>query len=203
VLAVKEPPQQHGVGKRRLRWSDVTRLSNAYWVVVGVSVVLTMARFSEAFLVLRAENVGLAVAMVPLVMVVMNVVYSIAAYPAGALSDRIGRSGMLAAGIGCLIVADLILALGASIELVMVGVVFWGLHMGLTQGVLASLVADRAPAELRGTAFGVFNFASGVAMLAASVLAGALWDAHGPAATFLAGAAFGGLALIGLIRVHR
>jgi len=130
-------------------------------------------------------------------------VYALAAYPAGAFSDRIGRTGLLAVGIACLIVADLMLALTPGIILLMIGVVFWGLHMALTQGLFASLVADTAPADLRGTAFGVFNFAGGVAMLVASVLAGGLWDAFGPAATFLAGAGFTAVALIGLMFVLR
>lgn len=171
-------------------------LSRPFWIVVGVATILTLARFSDAFLILRSQNVGLPIALVPVVMVVMNVVYALGAYPAGALSDRIGRGGLLAVGIVCLIVADLILALGTTVPLVMLGVVFWGLHMALTQGLFASLVADTAPEDLRGTAFGVFNFAGGIAMLIASVIAGGLWDAYGPAATFLAGAGFTVVALI-------
>jgi MFS family permease len=131
-------------------------------------------------------------------MVVMNTIYALAAYPAGALSDRVGRGGLLASGIACLIVANLLLALGTTIALVMIGIMFWGLHMALTQGLFASLVADTAPESLRGTAFGVFNFAGGIAMLAASVLAGGVWHAVGPLATFLAGAGFAMVGLIGL-----
>jgi MFS family permease len=145
---------------------------------------------------------GIFASLVPAVMVVMNVVYALAAYPAGVLSDRLGRGGLLTVGIVCLIVADLILALGPTIPLLMLGVVFWGLHMALTQGIFASLVADTAPEDLRGTAFGIFNFAGGIAMLVASVLAGGLWDAYGPAATFLAGAGFTAVALIGLALVR-
>ena len=163
-----------GGRKPRLRFADAKRLSGRFWAVVGVATILTLARFSEAFLILRSQNVGLPIALVPVVMVVMNVVYALAAYPAGVLSDRLGRGGLLAVGIVCLIVADLILALGPTIALVMLGVVFWGLHMALTQGLFASLVADTAPEDLRGTAFGVFNFAGGIAMLVASVLAGGL-----------------------------
>jgi MFS family permease len=198
IFAVQEPTRRAAEGKPRLRLADARRLPPRYWAVVGVATILTLARFSEAFLILRAQNVGLPVMLVPSVMVVMNVVYALGAYPAGLLSDRIGRAGLLASGIVCLIVADLILALGPSIMLVLVGVVFWGLHMALTQGLFASLIADTAPADLRGTAFGLFNFAGGVAMLVASVLAGGLWDAYGPAATFLAGAGLSALALIGL-----
>jgi MFS family permease len=171
--------------------------------VVTVATILTLARFSEAFLVLRAQNVGLPVALVPAVMVIMNVVYALAAYPAGVLSDRLGRGGLLMVGMLCLIVADLVLAFGATIAFVIAGVVCWGLHMGLTQGLFASLVADTVPAELRGTAFGAFNFAGGIAMLIASVLAGALWGAYGPAATFLAGCGFSTVALIVSSLRHR
>jgi MFS family permease len=199
-----EEPAKHvdEEAKPRLRIGDVKRLPAAFWVVVAVATVLTLARFSEAFLVLRAQNVGLPIVLVPVVMVVMNVVYALAAYPAGVLSDRIGRSGVLLVGIAFLLVADLILALGPTVPLMLLGVVFWGLHMGFTQGLLATLVADTAPPDLRGTAFGFFNLAGGLAMLAASVVAGALWDFYGPAATFLAGAAFTGLALIGFTIVQ-
>ena len=202
VFAVQEPARHEADTKPRLRLADTTRLSGRFWAVVGVATILTLARFSEAFLILRSQNVGLPVALVPVVMVVMNVVYALSAYPAGALSDRLGRGGLLTVGIVCLIAADLILALGPTITLVMVGVVFWGLHMALTQGLFASFVADTAPADLRGTAFGVYNFAGGIAMLVASVLAGGLWDAYGPTATFLAGAGFTAVALIGLMLVR-
>jgi MFS family permease len=198
VLAVKEPSRHEADTRPHLRLADAKRLPGRFWVVVGVATILALARFSEAFLILRSQNVGLAVALVPSVMVVMNVVYALAAYPAGALSDRIGRGGLLAIGIAFLIVADLFLALSTTIALVMIGIVLWGLHMALTQGLFASLVADTAPENLRGTAFGVFNFAGGIAMLVASVLAGGLWEAYGPLATFLAGAGFAMVALIGL-----
>jgi MFS family permease len=165
---------------------------------VLIAAVLTLARFSEAFLILRAENVGLAIKFVPLVMVVMSAVYALSAYPAGALSDRMDRRGVIAIGCAILVAADLVLALANGVWAVMSGVVLWGLHMGLTQGLLAAMVADTAPPELRGTAFGVFNLVSGIAMLVASLIAGLLWDHYGPAATFLGGAGFTIVALIGL-----
>jgi MFS family permease len=152
--------------------------------------VLTLARFSEAFLILRAENVGLRPGLAPLVLIVMNLVYAASAYPAGAFSDRGNRRGLLAAGFALLACADLALAFASGIGLAMSGIVLWGLHLGLTQGLLAALVADSTPAADRGTAFGLFNFASGVALLLASVIAGTLWDLAGPRATFLAGGAF-------------
>jgi MFS family permease len=199
VFAVKEPSRHEADTRPRLSLADAKLLPGHFWVVVGVGAILTLARFSEAFLILRSQNVGLAVALVPSVMVVMNIVYALTAYPAGALSDRVGRGGLLAIGIACLIIADLFLALSTTIALVMIGIVFWGLHMALTQGLFASLVADTAPASLRGTAFGLFNFAGGIAMLVASVLAGGFWEAYGPLATFLAGAGFATVALVGLV----
>ena len=164
---------------------------------------ITLARFSEAFLLLRAKSVGVPVALVPTVMVVMNIVYALSAWPAGSLSDSIGRYRLLVAGFALLIVADLVLAFGGNAATVMIGVAIWGLHMGLTQGLLSALVADTAPAQLRGTAFGVFNLVSGLAMLAASIIAGALWDVIGPDGTFLAGAAFTAIALVVLPFAHR
>lgn len=203
IFAVKEPARRAADARPPLRLADAKGLSGHFWTVVGVATISTLARFSEAFLILRAQNVGLPVALAPTVMVVMNIVYAVGAYPAGALSDRIGRVGLLAVGMACLIVADLILALGPTVMLTMLGVVFWGLHMALTQGLFASLVADTAPEEMRGTAFGIFNFAGGLAMLAASVVAGGLWNIYGPTASFLAGAAIAVVALIGLGLSHR
>lgn len=204
VFGIDEPATHVDVEKKpRLRLADAKRLSTAFWIVVAVSSVLTLARFSEAFLILRSQNVGLPIVLVPAVMVVMNVVYALAAYPAGALSDRVGRSAVLLIGIVFLIVADIILAVGPTVPLMMLGVVFWGLHMGFTQGLLSTLVADTAPADLRGTAFGFFNLAAGVAMLVASIIAGALWDVYGPAATFFAGAAFTAVALTGFLVLRR
>jgi len=178
-------------------------LAPAFWLVVLVGAVLTLARFSEAFLVLRAQNVGLAVAFVPVVLIVMNVVYALSAYPAGRLSDRINRKTLLAAGFVVLVLSDIVLASASGIVGVLVGVVLWGLHMGITQGLLSRLVADTTPQKLRGTAFGLFNLFSGVAMLAASIIAGILWDFYGPSATFIAGAGFTVLALAGLMVVRR
>lgn len=200
VFGVHEPERPPGLRKVRAPFSrgELARLNTTYWLVVGVAAIFTLARFSEAFLLLRAQSVGLPLAVVPSVMIVMNIVYTFSAWPAGALSDQIGRYRLLTAGFALLIVADLVLALGGSVTTVMIGVAFWGLHMGLTQGLLSALVADTAPAELRGTAFGMFNLVSGVAMLAASVIAGALWDVIGPAGTFLAGAAFTAIALAAL-----
>ncbi len=201
--AVKDPAKPPQDGKARPRWrpSDLKRLPLSFWIVAAVAFVLTLARFSEAFLILRAQNVGLSIAFIPAVLVVMNVAYALAAYPAGATSDHRGRRSVLIVGVALLIVADLILAIGGNVPVVLTGVAFWGLHMALTQGLLAALVADTAPADLRGSAFGIFYFTGGIAMLIASVIAGALWDAIGPAATFLAGAGFTALALAGMAAV--
>ncbi len=205
VVGVRDPDRPAGAKPVRSPLSrvELTRLGIAYWLVVGVASVFTLARFSEAFLLLRAQSVGLPLALVPAVLVVMNVVYALAAWPAGVASDRIGRFGVLAAGFALLVAADLVLAFAAGAAALSIGVALWGLHMGLTQGVLASLVSDTAPEDLRGTAFGMFNLVTGLATLAASVIAGGLWDLAGPRGTFLAGAVFTALALAALPLVRR
>ncbi len=201
LLGVREPPV-HRDAKRSnpIRRENLRRLGGAYWWVVGVGAVFTLARFSEAFLVLRAHASGIPLALVPLVMVAMNLVYAASAYPFGKLSDRMSHRALLALGLVVLIAADLVLAIDGHWITVIAGVALWGVHMGMTQGLLATMVADTAPAELRGTAYGFFNLVSGVAMLVASVVAGLLWDRLGAAFTFYAGAAFCGVALIALIR---
>lgn len=205
LFTVREPerPALLRQVKSPLSPAELARLGADYWWVVAIATVFTLARFSEAFLILRAQSVGLPIALVPAVMVLMNVVYALAAYPAGVLSDRMERRTILIAGLLVLVVADVTLALSGGIVGVAIGVVFWGLHMGLTQGLLATLVADTAPAELRGTAYGMFNLMTGLALLAASVIAGGLWDVIGPESTFLAGAIFTALAVIGLLTMRR
>ncbi len=181
-----------------IRRENLRRLGRQYWWVVTVGAVFSLARFSEAFLLLRAQQGGMALSLVPLVLVAMNLAYSAFAYPFGKLADRMSHRTLLAAGLVLLIAADLVLASSASWPAVIAGVLLWGLHMAATQGLLATMVAAAAPADLRGTAFGFFNLMSGGALLIASVLAGLLWDLHGAAATFLAGAAFAALTLLGL-----
>lgn len=205
ALGVREPPAIPRTGILHPIWTraGLAGLGRPFWALVAVAVVMTLARFSEAFLVLRAQDVGLALALVPAVMVAMNLTYTAIAYPVGALSDRIGRHGLLLVGFAVLILSDAALALADGPLLVLLGAALWGVHMGMTQGLLAALVADGAPADRRGTAFGVFNLVTGVALLAASVLAGALWSALGPAATFWAGAGFSAAALLGLLLVRR
>lgn len=196
-----DEPAAHADGRppRTLpHWRDLKQLSAAYWSVVVIGAVFTLARFSEAFLVLRAHDAGLALAWTPLVLVVMNLTYVASAYPVGKLSDRIGRIGLLIGGLALLIVADVILALGTHLVATFVGIAVWGLHLGLTQGLLSALVADTAPESLRGSAFGVFHLVGGIAALAASLIAGVLWQSAGPPATFFAGAACSAAALIGL-----
>lgn len=200
VFGVDEPERSpHATTARpRMHVADARRLPGAFWFVVAIAAVLTLARFSEAFLLLRALNVGATVTTAPLVMVVMSVVYAAVAYPAGAALDRGHGPALLGAGLLALIAADVVLAQAGAMGGVLAGTMLWGLHMGLTQGLLSALVAKVAPADLRGTAFGIFNLVSGVALLAASVLAGWLWDAHGPAVTFYAGAMFTTIAAVGL-----
>jgi MFS family permease len=198
VVGVQEPPRQSTMKTQKLEFKDLNSIGAPYWIVVGAGAVLTLARFSEAFLILRAQHAGLSLALAPLVLVVMNIVYSAAAYPLGALSDRVDRKLMLGLGFAVLIAADIVLAIAPTLTIVMIGVALWGLHMAVTQGLLSALVADSAPAHLRATAFGFFNFVSGMALLLASVIAGFLWEQIGPSATFVAGAAFTALGLLTL-----
>lgn len=207
ILAVREPGHRQGeddakAARAPVRLDEIKSLGPFYWQIVAVGAVLTLARFSEAFLVLRAQGTGLAITYVPLVMVVMSGAYTLVAYPAGLLADRLDRRTLLAFGFVPLILADIVLAEATTPVIVFCGVALWGLHMGLTQGLLATLVADASPAKLRGSAFGVFNFVSGVVLLAASVLAGALWQGFGPAFTFYAGAVVTSAGLAGLLIVN-
>ena len=200
LVAVREPAQS---GMRRAVRNPLSRrelalLGRAFWTLVGIGALFTLARFSEAFLILRAQGAGTPPMLAPLVLVAMNAVYALSAYPAGALADRMPPERLLLAGLAVLVAADLGLALPGGLVGVGAGVLLWGLHMGLTQGLFSALVAEAVPAELRGTAFGMFHLATGVAMLLASLIAGALWEAFGPAWTFLAGAGFAGLAMLAL-----
>lgn len=190
-----------------LQKAHLQRLNAAYWWVVALGAIFTLARFSEAFLVLRAQQTGMALALVPLVMVVMNLVYALTAYPFGSLSDRMDHRFLLAGGLLVLLGADLVLASSNHWSRVVLGVALWGVHMGMTQGLLAAMVANTAPADLRGTAYGLFNLVSGVSMLLASVIAGWLWQQQGAAFTFYGGAVLCVLALLGVAvapsgRVH-
>lgn len=197
VLGVQEPvPGANAVRRNPISRAQLARLSQAFWWVVALGGVFTLARFSEAFLVLRAMDSGIPLAIVPLVMVLMNLVYAGCAYPFGQLSDRLSHGQLLAAGLGVLVAADLVLAHSTHWAGVLLGVSLWGLHLGMSQGLLATMVADTAPADLRGSAYGFFNLVSGLAMLVASVLAGLLWGSLGAAFTFYAGAGFCGLALL-------
>jgi MFS family permease len=201
AVGVKEPARHaQQRGKNPLpRWRELRQFPAGFWVVVVTGAFCTLARFSEAFLVLRASDAGLATEWTPLALAVMNFTYVLSAYPAGWFSDRAGRAGLLMAGLAILFGAQLLLAAGSSLTVIMLGVALWGLHMGLTQGLFAALVADSAPASLRGSAFGVFNFICGVFAIFASLIAGSLWKWGGPAFTFGAGAAFSTVTLVGLL----
>lgn len=195
IFGVREPDRKSEMTKG-FSPSDLSGFNQAFWIACSCGAVLQFARFSEAFLILRARDFGLSFGLIPLVTVFMNIIYSLSAYPAGGWSDRIGRRKVVALGFVALILADLAIGFGTSLLWVFIGTAFWGLHLGLTQGILAALVADTCPKEFRGTAFGIFNLFSAIALMLGSPLAGLLWDQFGAATTFLAGA---GVALVGLI----
>jgi len=189
-VGVHEPEGSKAPGAPSLTWRDAHQLPFRYWFVVALGATFTLARFSEAFLILRAQKVGLDMAYVPVIMIVMNIVYAVLAYPLGEAADRTPARRLMMIGLLALIIADVVLALATSPSTTFVGAAFWGLHMAFTQGLLSKLIADTAPATLRGTAFGLFNLVSGIALLLASVIAGALWSKFGASATFYAGAGF-------------
>lgn len=198
-LGLQEPssPIEH-LRNNPVRRENWRRLGRIYWWVVGIGAVFTLARFSEAFLVLRAQQLSIPLALIPLVMVAMNLLYAVSAYPFGKLSDRIRHSTMLQAGLLVLIAADIVLAASTHWTGLMLGVALWGIHMGMTQGLLAAMIANAAPVDLRGTAFGLFNLISGVALLLASLFAGVLWEFWGAASTFCAGAIMCVITLLGM-----
>jgi MFS family permease len=204
VFGIEDPKNESSRNRFHspIRRDALRRFSGEYWWIVAIGAIFALARFSEAFLILRAQQVGFSVAWVPLVMVVMSMIYSLSAYPAGILSDRMNRRSVLATGLLLLMLADLLLAWANSPVIVLLGVALWGLHMGLTQGIFAAMIADVTPPELKGTAFGLFNLASGLFMLLASAIAGGVWDRHGAAMTFYAGAAFSVAAFVMLISLR-
>lgn len=200
VIGVKEPERTDTHQRTNpIKRENLARLGSRYWWVVGIGGVFTLSRFSEAFLVLRAHESGILLALVPLVMVAMNVVYSLSAYPFGQLSDRMSHQKLLVIGLLVLIIADLVLAMSHHWIAVLVGVGLWGLHMGITQGLLNTMIADTAPADLRGTAYGFYSLVCGIALLLASIIAGFLWDQFGAAFTFYAGAVFCVITLMALM----
>jgi MFS family permease len=200
LFGVREPERTNGKKRTNpIRRENLKRLGATYWWVVGIGAVFALARFSEAFLVLRAQQGGIPVAYVPLVMVTMNLAYSVSSYPFGKLSDRMSHGTLLSLGLIDLIAADLVLASNDHWLTIAVGVSLWGMHMGITQGLLARMVADSAPVDLRGTAYGLFNLVGGIAVLIASFVAGLLWNRFGASFTFYAGATFAFLALMGLV----
>ena len=198
VVGVREPDGTRATAEHGwpIRKQELRRMSPAFWIVIAIGVVFALARFSQAFLVLKAQAEGLALALIPLVLVWMNLVYALTATPAGILSDKIGRVNVLLCGLGAMVVADLALAFVPGLGGTIIGVGLWGLYLGFSQGLLSALVADTAPEDLRGTAFGLFNLVTGGALLVASVLAGWLWYDFGPTATFSAGAVLSGLAIL-------
>lgn len=202
AIGIKEPVRKDSLALERrnpITRNNLKRMSSAFWWITAIGGIFTLARFSEAFLVLRAEQTGIALALVPMVMVIMNMVYASTAFPFGKLSDKMSHRSLLTVGLLILFIADIILANSTHWAMVIAGVTLWGIHMGITQGLLATMVASAAPEDLRGTAFGLFNLVSGLAMLTASITAGFLWDQLGAASTFYAGAIFCVIALAMLI----
>lgn len=201
LLKVPEPKDGQLLPARLpLSRKGIASLGPAFWRLAALGALISLARFSEAFLVLRASDEGLPLTFIPLVLVVMSLAYTLTAYPAGRLSDSLSRTTLLALGMGTLAVADVALALANGYALLFTGIALWGLHLGLTQGILASMITDVAPMAYRGTAFGVFNLLSGAALLVASGLAGWLWDQYSPSAAFWMGSLVATMAIIATLQ---
>jgi len=203
ILVVREPKAAPQNKRVPVKLKEIAELGRPYWLVIGAGAIFTLARFSEAFLVLRAQEAGLAIALAPAVIAVMSLVFAASAYPAGRIQDKAGAKPLLLAGLATLMIADLALGFGSSLGAIFGGIALWGLHMGLTQGVLSALIAASAPQRLRGTAFGIFGLVTGLFSLLASILAGALWTGIGPDATFAAGAALAFAALVAFLILGR
>ncbi len=201
ILYVEEPEAQRAPAKERPRteWRAIGGLGRAFWGIVAAGGVLTLARFSLAFVILRAQDRGLALALIPMVLILVHLVASFASYPMGLLADRANKRMLLVAGFLVLILADMMLALGQGLTAIMIGIALWGLHLGVSQGLLAALVAETAPSELRATGFGVFNLINGLTLLLASLVAGILWQQFGPAATFWTSGAVAATGLVAFL----
>ncbi|MDH5299436.1 MAG: MFS transporter, partial [Desulfobulbaceae bacterium] len=155
LLFVGEPaPSAPGPWRPPVRGRELLRLGRKFWLVAGVGILFSLARFSEAFVLLRARDAGMSIHLVPFILVFMNIFYALGAYPAGHLSDRAGRAGLLAAGLAALVGADLLLALATGWVAVAAGAALWGVHLAFTQGLFAALVADSVAGDVRSTAFG-------------------------------------------------
>jgi MFS family permease len=194
-LALREPEQHLAPPKRSPLFAGFRQLDAETKRLLKVGFLFTLARFSEAFLILKGIDIGLSEAMSPLTLAIFNLAYVVLAYPAGALSDRMRPRTILIVGIIVLIVGNVVLAETTSFAGLVLGTGLWGAHMALTQGIFARMIADSAPDELRATSFGAFWFVTGIASLLASLGAGWLWDRQGASATFLTSAMIAGVAL--------
>lgn len=199
LVGVEERRFEPRTSRAPLRLADLALLGKPFWVVTTIGVLFSLARISEAFLILRASGEGLPLALAPLVLVVMNIIYAVGAYPAGILSDRHPPRRLLLFGIVAIAASHVALGLGSNLTVVFVGVGLWGVHMALTQGILARMVADCAPPELVGSGFGLFSLFNGLALLVGSVAGGILWEEIGARATFLAAAGFAGVSALVLL----
>jgi len=204
-LALREPEQHLAPPKKSPFFAGFRRLNDDTKRLLKVGFLFTLARFSEAFLILKGIDIGLSEAMSPLTLAIFNLAYVALAYPAGILSDRMSPRSILMVGMAVLIAGNLVLAETSGFAGLVIGTALWGAHMALTQGIFARMIADSAPEELRATSFGAFWFVTGIAALLASLGAGWLWDRHGSSATFLTSAAIAAaaLAMLSLLQDER
>ncbi|MGZ5223912.1 MAG: MFS transporter [Burkholderiales bacterium] len=199
ILAVKEPANARDIAKQRFSLRDLGRLPALFWWIVAITAMLELARFSQAFLLLKAKEVGVEAALIPIFLMLMGAVYGLTAYPCGILADRVNRRLQLGIGAVILLTGHLVLATADTIWMAAIGASLWGFQMGVTQGLVAAIVADAAPERLRGTAFGIYYLVDGVVSLLASSGAGVLWMTGGSGLTFSVGAALAAAVLLMLV----
>ncbi len=197
LIGVREPEKRESKSDdKKLHKDLLKRLSPAYWSLVVVSFLFNLGNSSDAFILLKGKEAGLALGMVPLMLVVMNVFYAACAYPAGKLSDKLGRVAMLRVGLLFYALVYLGFAFCNTQWQVWTLMALYGVQLGLTQGTLLALVSDVTDADTRGTAFGMISLVTGLALLPASLIAGFLWQNVGSWATFGAGTVCSVVALI-------
>lgn len=196
ILLGVEEPKNAPTGETPMKAWKFNHFSAAFWEACAMGFILQLSRLGDAFLILRAKDFGVATHFLPGVLIVMNIVYSLTSYPAGSLSDRVGRKTVITFGFLLLALANGLLALNASIVITFLGIVLWGIQMGLTQSNLIALVTDTCPATLRGTALGIYNLFSAIAMIIGGSSTGYIWDHFGASTAFYVAAS---VSVIGLV----
>ncbi len=187
VKGIRETPSSKEKRSKLIQWDTFQQLGRNYWVLVLAATLFNLGHFSDAFLLLKAQHIGIANAWIPLSMIVMNFSYMLSAYPLGLLSDRMGRKQLLVVAFWLFSLVYLGFAWVQQPQQIWGLFALYGVYLGMSQGILLALVADVTPSELRGTGFGVINLVIGIILLPANLLAGFVWETANPQIPFLLG----------------